>query len=331
MFYKIKSIIKYFIAIGLHYSGVNKYIITHSPKLYILMFHRISDKHDFLHISISPDSFKKSINMLLNYGNIISLDDLKASWPNKTAFCITFDDGYSDVKDLPHLIPSIPATVYVSTSFIDNIKSFWMIDLEVLILQSSIYRLDLRKFGYDIYSLDDSDKREYALKELNVLIKQNHPDDIARILAEIKNQLGMPDSQPSNIFLSWDDIKSLDNNITIGAHTHNHTITTAISDREFINELKLSNELIYHYTGKLPAHFAYPNGRAEDISSNSRELIIKAGYDSAVTTIEGSNKPGHDLYRLKRINITQSRITNPCGNLSIAMLTSVIANPLGMH
>ena len=329
---KIKCFIKYILALICHYSGINRYIIKKNKKLFILMFHRISNDVDHLHISISAANFKKSIYALLDYGDIVSLDDVVSKWPAKSSFSLTFDDGYSDVKILPDLIPNIPVTVYASTAFFDNQESFWMIQLESLILKSTVKCIDLSEYNLGTIELKDDLQKQNALQLLNNEIKKFHPDIITSIINELISQIGAVESKNNDVFLSWSEAKHLhDNNIIIGAHTHNHKITTMISDDDLRLEIDISNKIIKDKIGKSPCHFAYPNGSADDISEASRQILIDYGYKSAVTTIEGPNIKSDDIFRLQRINITQSRITKPIGGLSIAMLTTVIANPLGIH
>jgi long-subunit fatty acid transport protein len=48
------------------------------------------------------------------------------------------------------------------------------------------------------------------------------------------------------------------------------------------------------------SHFAYPNGREEDFGSSNKDLIRRAGYRAAVTTIWGTNYASTDPMELRR-------------------------------
>jgi len=49
--------------------------------------------------------------------------------------------------------------------------------------------------------------------------------------------------------------------------------------------------------------FAYPNGTTTDFKDETIKHLKSAGYESAVTTIRGVNRPGCDLFRLRRTGI----------------------------
>jgi len=117
----------------------------------------------------------------------------------------------------------------------------------------------------------------------------------------------------------------------LGGHTHSHVISSMVTPDEFSNEIKKSNQLIFDETGINAKHFAYPNGRAQDISVFSREILIEEGYASAVTTIEGSNGIDEDPFYLKRFNVSKDRIVNPLGGASKAMFTTMLVNPINIH
>ena len=53
--------------------------------------------------------------------------------------------------------------------------------------------------------------------------------------------------------------------------------------------------------GTVPTSFAYPNGEARDYNQNCMDLLIKCGFKTAYTTIEGINTNSTNLLELKRI------------------------------
>lgn len=328
---KIKCIFKYALSLLLHYSGTNKYILKKSNKLYILMFHRLNDEVDYLHMSISSSDFRKVISWVKEFGDIISLDAALKHDFKKNNFCLTFDDGYENVKKLPKLIPGVPVTLYLSTAFIGENASFWAIELQNLIMKYSNTLIDLTEYSLGKYYLNSVDEREKTLYFLNNAVKNFHPDIINKIILSLREQVKPNDVIDQSEFLNWKQVNMLvESGVEIGAHTHNHVIVSKLSASELRNEIDLSNNLITNNIGTIPAHFAYPNGRAQDISDLSREILIDSGYKSAVTTIEGANELGYDVFRLYRFNIDTSRIINPFGKASKAMLTTLLANSINI-
>ena len=51
-------------------------------------------------------------------------------------------------------------------------------------------------------------------------------------------------------------------------------------------------------------YFCYPNG---SLREEILPLVQEAGYRAALTTREGLNHPGDDLYKLKRMHLPQGR------------------------
>ena len=66
-------------------------------------------------------------------------------------------------------------------------------------------------------------------------------------------------------YLTWDQIRSLkDEGVTIGAHSHNHSHFTEMSDKEIINEIEKSNRIFLKELKEIPLIFAYPYGEADE-------------------------------------------------------------------
>lgn len=327
----LKKILKYIIALICHYTGLNNYLLNKSNQTYIFMFHKISQEPDFLHMSIHPEKLNAIISWCHSYGDIISLNDIKSTSWESTKFCITFDDGYKNNLDFVKSYPGVKAIIYLATSYIDTGKYFWADKMQSLILHSMKEQLDLSKYKLGSYRLTTIKSRKSAIVKLNILLKQLHPDKINEIIIDMNNKIGN-DAETENVFLSWEDVIHLnEHKIDIGAHTHNHVITNKVSLQELEYELEKSNALITYYIHQPVIHFAYPNGTINDIFDDYEKTLQGFGYKTAVTTVEGPNDKSSDLFLLKRINITENRITNPLGFPSKAMFTTLLTNPFGIY
>ena len=299
--------------------------------LFIFMFHKISTDIDFLHMSIHPDKFDSIITWCNLYGDIISLNDLESSAWNSTTFCITFDDGYKNNLSFVKSHPEEKAIIYLATSYIGTGKSFWADKMQSLILKSRLTQIDLTKYKLGKYKLNTIKSKKRTILKLNMALKQFHPHKIDEIVNEISKQL-RNDKQIDDVFLSWNDVVYLnDQHVDIGSHTHNHVITNKVNKKELEFEFKKSNSLISEHIKKPVIHFAYPNGTINDIFNDYELTLKKFGYKTAVTTVDGSNKKNCNPFLLKRINITENRITNPLGFPSKAMFTTLLTNPFGIH
>ncbi len=328
---KPKRWLKYLLALLFHYSGYNALYMKYKKSHYILMMHRLEDEADYLNISLPEGYLSRVVAWSRRYGNTTSLDNMLQAKEPDVRFAFTFDDGYKSIKQLTRIRPVIPAMVYLSTAFMEDQKEFWAVDLENMLIDTEKSSLNLSEYKLGRYTFASKSSRQKCLNRLNKKLKLNHPKVIDAIMLDVHRQLGVP-VVSDNTFLSWDDVKELDNvGIEMGGHTHNHTITSQISKDELQLEINTSNQLIESAINKPAVHFAYPNGGKKDIADFAESTLRSSGYKSAVTTVEGPNKLRDNPYLLKRFNLSKSRIETPWQTPSKAMYTSMLVNPIGFH
>ncbi len=327
----IKRWFKYILALIFHYGGYNWWRMWLSKRNYILMFHRLEDAPDLLNISLPLDYLQLVVDWSSSIGEIVSIAELIAGEESKNRFCMTFDDGFTNVKRISEISSEFPFILYASTAYIGTNKVFWAVELERLISETNSSGICLLDFDLGQYDISNRFNKDRVISKLNNDIKKLHPVDIEAILKYLGNTLQVASKEENN-FLTWDEVRYLHKNgMEVGGHTHNHVISSKVTPNEFSNEIKLSNALIKNNVGVTPRHFAYPNGRKQDISIFSHQILIDEGYDSAVTTIEGPNKINEDPYMLKRYNLSRDRIESPWGFPSKAMFTTMLVNPIGHH
>lgn len=297
------------------------------------MFHRLEAKQDALNISIPIQYFSSLVEWSKTIGELVSMSTLIEANKPQVRICVTFDDGFENVNQVSQLAGDIPYILYLSTAYIESEKEFWAVELEKLIYGSHLDFLDLISFNMETYDLRSASKKQYALSMINSDVKKLHPVDIEAVITYLRLVLTTDNKDKvDNQFLQWNDVIDMHHKgMEVGGHTHNHIISSKVSPVEFLNDIKVSNKLIAKHLGFTPKHFAYPNGRKEDISVFSRQILIDEGYLSAVTTIEGACDVSDDPYLLKRYNVSVDRIANPWGYPSKAMFTTMLVNPLRLH
>ena len=122
--------------------------------------------------------------------------------------------------------------------------------------------------------------------------------------------------------LNWEEIKILEkNNISFGSHSINHPILTQLDETEAKKEIFDSKREIEKKLNKQILAFAYPNGDLNDLVKN---LVKKAGYQSAVTLGSGLNDKHTDVFSLSRRNVHESLSTGLGGRFSKALFACQI-------
>ena len=112
------------------------------PKPLILMYHRVADDPiDHWGLAVSPCRFEEHLQVLRATRHSLPLTEfvraLVAGTLPPDAVALTFDDGYVDnlVAAKPRLAAAdVPATVFVTTGYVDRSEAFWWDELARLIL-----------------------------------------------------------------------------------------------------------------------------------------------------------------------------------------------------
>jgi len=116
-------------------------------------------------------------------------------------------------------------------------------------------------------------------------------------------QYHLPSQPPhgcGDAYLTWNEVRALDRSglITIGGHTLDHPNLATLSPQEQRHEIFDSKAQIEDEIGHPIHDFAYPYGAYNDTTI---QLVQEAGYDTAVSTLEGNYQlPGYQ-YTLRRV------------------------------
>ena len=332
--------LRYAIAVTAHHSGADfLYRRFGGPGLVVLMLHRLRDEHDPYPLSMSKASFWRIAGWLREQHSLVDLDTglgrLNGNGSYGISYALTFDDGYhdnlalleADARDAAH--PSVPAIVYVATGHVGK-EPIWAYQLQHAVEAHTRSHLDLGRLGLGQFDLTQAFDRERLYLLLPPRLKLLQPFQLQAQLDEIIEQLQPQPSVVQGEMLDWQDIRALQaGGIMIGAHTRHHVILSRADAQTARHEILGSQTDIAAATHRFPAHFAYPNGSADDFSERDVRMVREAGFSTAVTTIEGTNRRGADPYRLLRHNVHERRYRSPSGRLSRALFFSETSGLLG--
>lgn len=283
-------------------------------KAIVLMYHEIAE--DISEVEawtvVKKSEFVKQMEYLLQNFQIVDLKEALRKMEAKDDLdqplaVITFDDGYSGNKQV--LLPileslKIPTTIFVSTQAVRDQELYWY-DRIISALQGD-RQIDLKHPWLGEYQFNgrkgavnwsEIERLLTALKNLKPNTRKAVVDDI---LKEIKpsDKKGVYSLKPMSI----DDLGEMAKSplITIGAHSHCHSILTQLSEDELRKTIKESKRLLESWTGYPVTCFAYPNGNYND---QVIRTIKEEGFECGLTTVAQPWRRRGSLYTIPRIGV----------------------------
>ena len=111
----------------------------------------------------------------------------------------------------------------------------------------------------------------------------------------------LDNTDPWAAIMTPDDVRQLANEgADVGSHTMDHVLLDQAKDEIAEDQLTRSKSMIEAWTRRQCAHLCLPSGRFND---STAALARRAGYRAVLTTMEGWNEQGADLYTLRRLAI----------------------------
>jgi peptidoglycan/xylan/chitin deacetylase (PgdA/CDA1 family) len=305
----------------------------------ILIYHRVSPFPIGDGMTISQVAFDAQLQYLKNKYTVVSLDEvseaLKGNRPVKRGLiAITFDDGYRDNYDRAWPILArhgIPATIFVAVGPVDGDTSLWTEEIKGRLSETTCQVLDLGAIGWGSWPLRTPAEKLACLHAVKERLKALPDPEREAKLQDIFQALGTCNQRSiQKDMLTWDMLREMSKGgVSIGAHTVTHRILTRISPSEAEWEITESRHRIEQRLGEPVRHFAYPNGTYSDWNAEIQKMVKQAGFETACTTVRGTNSAGRDLYALRRLEITDAGCTDARGRFSPAMFAAQLAGLFG--
>ena len=269
----------------------------------VLAYHGvISDRHaehplrSFNMLTVSE--FRRHLTEIVRLFNPIAMDDFRAWFrggrqlPRK-ALLITFDDGYAN--NLIHAAPllkqmGVPATCFIPTGYIGGDRLLWPTEVFCRSYYCPGKRMPMPRGGEAAVPRTHSARLEFAAdveETCKELPAATCMDYLARLRAECNLVL---DEAAEELFgfLDWDGVRELrKSGFEIGSHTVEHVIVSRADRPRLAHELRASKSTIEREIRSECFCFAYPNGRADDITPTAMQVAADAGYDFAFSVRDG--------------------------------------------
>lgn len=250
-------------------------------------------------------------------GSAISMDDLVRAYRRKEtlpprAFVITFDDGFEN--NISVVVPvlrelNLPATFYITTAFVNTEVCSWTDRMEYALDQLPCIELDMQKPSLRGQYTTQEEKLA-LLDRLRTVIKKDATIDPHQCVDAIWKQLGIEHMELDPELdrkMTWTQLEALSRDplFSIGGHGHTHRILTHLDPNTLECEIDQNIRLLQEHTQRPVMHYAYPEGLPHCYSEGVITLLRRYGIQSAVTAEVGINKEADDLFRLKRVMVTE--------------------------
>ncbi len=282
------------------------------PHVAVLMYHTLGadeDEHDAWTI-VRVSDFKRQIAFVRRYYDIVSLDEaLTAKAPERPSAVITFDDG--DIGLHRHLLPlveelQLPVTVYVATGQIETGRALWFDALMNALQTRAPVTVDLSSLGIGSWCLgaERGEANWLVMSSLLDRLKTEAPGRREAACALILAQtMTLDRRQHADLGpMTIEQLRLLARHrlVTIGSHTHCHSLLDRIPLAEAIASIERSCQLLEQWTGARPQHFAYPNGNHSPVLE---QAVASLGFRTATITTGRHWYGGGNLMALQRLPV----------------------------
>lgn len=248
-----------------------------------------------------------------------ALEFLRGTYEPKRDLCLlTFDDGLKDhFETVTPLLAErcISGLFFVVTSCLEEHRvasvhknHFLMASLDFVEYSSAFLKAVGNGFG--IAAVDPAaaqrtypwDTREVAVFKyfFNFLLDSEVRDRAVDTLFE--RYLGREDAFARNLYLSWDEARQMQQaGMWIGGHTHEHRPLAKLNEADLEDDLTACRRLLEQ--NLLPQRvwpFSYPYGKKDSFNKTAVCRLRELGFDCSFSTEQGANRPGDDLFAIRR-------------------------------
>lgn len=264
------------------------------PRLF--MYHRFGRKAT--ERAFSANELREHALLLKSRFRAVTLSDVLAADTSKDRrpiVALTVDDGYEDFYRFAYPVLrelDIPATIFVTTGFIDGKLHLWPDEVHALLQHADAGTKELGGIWQGMrITLGSKQERERAWHQLaDQLVYAPQPTRTQGI-ADLEKSLGLKisslDMSPYAP-MSWAQVRELhDAGFEIGDHTYSHPCLALLEGADLEREIQTSKALLEAKLGTPVRSFAYPNGTHRDYSPAVIDALKRAGYKQAVVAVPG--------------------------------------------
>lgn len=290
---------------------IGKYL-QNKGSISVLTYHGvISDSHAINdYCFIKQSDFDRQMKYLSENFHVKSIDDayLNESSSKNPVAVITFDDGF--MNNFEYAFPilkkyRLPATIFLSTKFIDTDETIWFCRV-IQIIESC--KIDEIVWDGIKLKIRTNEEKRLASSKIQEDLKLKSPCEIDKGLDRLCEQLNVRSSilgSPYQMLTRENITEMLDSGlIHFGAHTHKHAILSRLSEADARTEVMTSISEVERFTGVACKTFAYPNGGINDYSEFHKQLLKDLNVKTSFSMKDGLSSRKDDYLELQRLFVS---------------------------
>jgi peptidoglycan/xylan/chitin deacetylase (PgdA/CDA1 family) len=270
-----------------------KNLVEVNPK--IAYYHIVSDE-DVPHVKHlypirSVDQFRKDLDTFLSLYKPITLHELVESIRGGrplavNSFLLTFDDGFREIFEViaPILLgKGIPAAFFLCSAFLDNLEMAHHNKISLLLDHLVRLKTEIpRKMIFDILRDHGIESRDVRTSLLS--ISYRNKDAVDKIAAIVGCDFNSYLSVARPYVSSGEVRKLIDMGFSIGAHSIDHPLYSALSLREQLYQTQTSVRFIRERFQLPYGAFAFPHGDSGVPERFFQEIFTQEAVDVSFGT-----------------------------------------------
>lgn len=282
-------------------------------KLLILMYHQLHEGEidpveNFDGLSVELGDFVRQMRYVARYYQVVPIERCLHAEEFGSGFraVIAFDDAYASFYRLAYPVLralNLPAAVFVPTDFIEGKIQMWWDRLRRIVSRTTERTLVVPYQGRrQVFSIRSPAEKQSALRLLGAELRFLSDDIREQTLNTLQVELRTPEALlgPCHAPLSVAQMREMaEHQITFASHGKSHRSFLTLSAEELHQEIRNSKGILEQWLGKPVSWLSYPFGDFDDRALN---FLPHAGYEGAVTTIDGLNH-GSNRFELRRIAV----------------------------
>jgi peptidoglycan/xylan/chitin deacetylase (PgdA/CDA1 family) len=248
----------------------------------------------------SPNVFEQQVKWLQKNTRVLSEPDLLEiisredrvdlrRSPSELCSLITFDDGYLDNYALAYPILKrlgAPATFFIPSHLIQSRTVGWWDSIAYLLKRTQKTAIH---WNGEVYSLRD---RAAVAKSFNTKMALQPAGETRDLVQRLADACGepLPDAAlQSSQLMNWDQIREISRDMTIGSHSHTHTVLATMDAAAQKEDMALSKSILEREIGKPVASLAYPVGGYQHFTRETQKAAAECGFRIAFSFATGTN------------------------------------------